>query len=215
MDEFKTNDETLDVSDFSYVEKHESGHIKFYADRHEKLKYKPLWIVLDVVLYLVVIFLSAFLLMHFVVQCSAVNGTSMQPTLDNGDMLLLDKLRYRFGDPKRFDIVVVTIDKENKVHYVKRIIGLPGETVQIKDGKVYINGELLEEDVYGKEPIASAGIASEPITLGEDEYFLLGDNRNDSKDSRKESVGVVYRNQIVGRVFFRWSPLSKFGFLNN
>lgn len=215
MEELKTNDEVLEVSDFSYVEKHESGRIKFFADRHEKIKHKPLWILLDIVLYLVIIFLSAFLLMHFVVQSSSVNGTSMQPTLGDGDMLLLDKMRYRFSDPKRFDIVVVTIDKENKVHYVKRIIGLPGETVQIKDGKVYINGELLEDDIYGKEPILNAGIASEPILLGEDEYFLLGDNRNDSKDSRKEAVGVVYRDQIIGRVFFRWSPFSRMGFLND
>ena len=95
------------------------------------------------------------------------------------------------------------------------ILGLPGETVQIdENGKIYINGEVLEEN-YGAETIRSAGRASKPITLGEDEYFVMGDNRNNSKDSRSEDVGNVSRSQIIGRAWVRIWPLSKIGVLKH
>ena len=108
------------------------------------------------------------------------------------DNLIVDKITYRFREPERFDIIVFPFEYEDNTFYIKRIIGLPGETVQIdRDGNIFINGEILEEG-YGKEVIQEPGRAYEPITLGEDEYFVLGDNRNNSSDSRDMSVGVCF-----------------------
>jgi signal peptidase I len=133
---------------------------------------------------------------------------------DNGDNLIVDKLSYRFSEPERFDIVVFPYQYQEKTYYIKRIIGMPGETVQIKDGMVYIDGEMLQES-YGKEVMEYAGVASEPVELGEDEYFVLGDNRNNSSDSRDPSVGNVYRDQIIGKAFIRIWPLNQFGILKH
>ena len=103
---------------------------------------------------------------------------------------------------------------EENTYYVKRIIGLPGETVQIADGLIYIDGEVLQES-YGREVIQDPGLAAEPITLGEDEYFVLGDNRNQSSDSRDPSVGLIHRDEIVGRAWLRIWPLDSFGILKH
>ena len=138
----------------------------------------------------------------------------MNDTLQDGDNLILEKISYRFHDPERFDIIVFRFAHSKNTYYIKRIIGLPGETVQIVGDDIYINGELLEED-YGKEPMQDAGRAAQPITLGEDEYFVLGDNRNNSSDSRSASVGNVERSQIVGRAWLRIWPLNKIGFINH
>ena len=165
-----------------------------------------------------------FVVPKYVVQRTEVSGPSMENTLHNKDNILVEKLSYRFGDPKRFDIIVFyhfddpeIRDKEDAScydFYVKRIIGLPGETVQIVDDTIYINGEPLEEH-YGKDPITEPGIADEPFTLDEDEYFVLGDNRKVSQDSRYEAVGNIAREDIVGKAWFRMYPFSKFGFLND
>ena len=138
----------------------------------------------------------------------------MYDTLENGDNLILEKLSYRFHEPERFDIVVFRYTHKKNTFYIKRVIGLPGETVQIVDSKIYINGEILEEN-YGYEPIQDAKRASQPITLGEDEYFVLGDNRNNSKDSRYEDVGNISRDRLIGRAFIRIWPLSDFGLLKH
>jgi signal peptidase I len=116
-------------------------------------------------------------------QKTLVDGSSMSPTLEDGDVLIIDKISYRFREPQRFDIVVFRYLYKENSYYIKRIIGLPGETVQIKDGKIYIDGQLLEED-FGNAEIKKPGRANQPITLGKDEYFVLGDNRNISSDSR-------------------------------
>lgn len=168
--------------------------------------------IMDVVIYFGGIFLLTFLIVTFVGQRTEVSGSSMYDTLENGDQLIVDKLSYRLGNPERFDIVVFLEDPTDKTYYIKRIIGLPGETVQIIGSGIYINGELLEED-YGYEPIKKAGRAAQKITLGEDEYFVLGDNRNNSQDSRKEVVGNVKRSQFMGKAFIRIWPLTGFGFL--
>ena len=138
----------------------------------------------------------------------------METTLQNGDNLIVDKISYRFRDPKRYDIIVFPYKYEENTYYIKRIIGLPGETVQVKDGAVYINGEQLDEH-FGAEPMVNAGIAAEPITLGEDEYFVLGDNRNHSSDSREPSVGVLKRDQLIGRAWVRIYPFNKIGVVNH
>lgn len=170
--------------------------------------------VLSFLAYAALVFGITFLIITFVGQRTKVSGNSMYDTLENGDNLILEKLSYRFHDPERFDIVVFRYTHRENTFYIKRVIGLPGETVQIIDSKIYINGELLEEN-YGYEPIQDAKRASEPITLGEDEYFVLGDNRNDSSDSRDPAVGNVKRSQIIGKAWLRIWPLNKIGFINH
>lgn len=157
-----------------------------------------------------VVAVISFLIVTFVGIRTKVEGESMMPTLHNGDNLLVDKLTYRFRDPERYEIIVFPYKHEENVYYIKRIIGLPGETIQIVDGEVYIDGEKLAKD-YGAEKMADAGIAVEPIVLGEDEYFVLGDNRNHSSDSRVPNVGVLKREDLVGRAWLRIWPLQDVG----
>lgn len=172
--------------------------------------------VLEFVVYLTIALVAALLIVKFVGQRTQVEGRSMEPTLYNGENLILDKISYRFRDPERFDIIVFPFTEDGeKEHFIKRIIGLPGETVQIIDGYVYIDGEKLESDTYGKEVMKSAGRAAEPITLGQDEYFVLGDNRNNSRDGRYPEVGNIKRKDITGRAFIRIWPLSEFGILKH
>ncbi len=166
-------------------------------------------------LYLLVILCAVYLLIHYVGQRTQVQGSSMEPMLTNGDNLIVDKISYRFRDPERFDIIVFPFQYEDNVFYIKRIIGLPGETVRIDDeGNIYINGEILEEH-YGKEVIRNPGRAREEITLADDEYFVMGDNRNNSSDSRDPSVAEVRREDIVGRAWLRIWPFKKFGFIKH
>ncbi|MCD8129962.1 MAG: signal peptidase I [Lachnospiraceae bacterium] len=156
------------------------------------------------------------LIVTYVGTLCTVDGISMEDTLQDGDRLWADKLTYRFSDPQRFDIIIFPPQYDPDSKYIKRIIGLPGETVYIdEEGNIYIDGEILEED-YGKETIRAElrNLASQEITLGEDEYFVLGDNRNESLDSRYEIVGMVKRSDIFGKAVFRLWPLSGFGFLD-
>ena len=170
--------------------------------------------VLSFLAYAALVFGITFLIITFVGQRTKVSGNSMYDTLENGDNLILEKLSYRFHEPERFDIVVFRYTHKKNTFYIKRVIGLPGETVQIVDSKIYINGEILEEN-YGYEPIQDAKRASQPITLGEDEYFVQGDNRNDSSDSRDPAVGNVTRSQIIGKAWLRIWPLNKIGLINH
>ncbi len=163
--------------------------------------------------YLIVVVLITLFIINFVGVRTQVIGTSMSPTLSDGDNLIVEKVSYRFSKPKRFDIIVFPYQQTNK-HYIKRIIGLPGETVQIIDGYVYINGELLEED-YGNAVMQTAGIAANPIILGGDEYFVLGDNRNNSEDSRFGAVGNIHKKDIDGRAWLRIWPFDQFGILEH
>jgi len=171
--------------------------------------------VLSTTLYLLGVLVLTYLLIHYVGQRTQVKGSSMEPTLSNADNLIVDKLSYRFSDPKRFDIIVFPYLYTPDTYYIKRIIGLPGETVQIDGaGNIYINGELLQEN-YGAEVIDNPGLASDPITLGADEYFVLGDNRNHSEDSRFPDVANIKKENIIGRAFVRLWPLTKFGLLKH
>ena len=139
----------------------------------------------------------------------------MYTTLSDGDNLIVDKISYRFTDPKRFDIIVFPFQYEKNTYYIKRIIGLPGETVRIdKDGKIYINDKVLQE-TYGREVIRDPGRAINPITLGSDEYFVMGDNRNNSTDSRTELVGNIKRENIIGKAWVRIYPFARFGILKH
>lgn len=168
-------------------------------------------------LYLLIVLCATYLLIHYVGQRTEVDGASMETTLSDGDNLIVDKITYRFQDPQRFDIIVFPFQYQENTFYIKRIIGMPGEVVQIDEqGNIYINGEVLKES-YGREIIKpeNVGIASEPIILGEDEYFVMGDNRNNSTDSRTEIVGNIHRSDIVGRAWLRIWPFSKFGILKH
>lgn len=171
--------------------------------------------VLSTSIYLLLVLCAAYLIVTYVGQRTQVSGGSMESTLSNEDHLLVDKLSYRFSAPERFDIIVFPFQYDKETYYIKRIIGMPGETVRIdEEGNIYIDEELLEED-YGREVIENPGRAVEPITLGDDEYFVMGDNRNNSSDSRDPSVGNIHRDDIIGRAFIRIWPLSKFGILKH
>lgn len=173
--------------------------------------------MLNTGLYLLIVLGLTWLVITFVGQRTEVSGESMEPTLSNGDNLIVDKFTYHFQEPKRFDIIVFPFQYAEDTFYIKRIIGLPGETVQIDArGTIYIDGEILEES-YGREIISpeTIGIAAEPITLGDDEYFVMGDNRNNSTDSRMEIVGNIKRKNIIGKAWVRIWPFDKFGVLKH
>ena len=137
---------------------------------------------------------------------------SMDPTLNAGDVLLVDRMAYRFSTPKRGDIIVYKTGDDKKAStHIKRIIGLPGETVQISDGKILIDGKEYQE--AGQFPeITNPGLASTTVTLESGQYFVLGDNRNNSEDSRYSDIGNVNKRYIVGKLWFTCSPFEKFGF---
>ena len=173
--------------------------------------------LLNTAIYLLCVLGAVWLVITFVGQRTEVEGASMENTLHNGDNLIVDKLSYRFHDPERFDIIVFPFQFQDNTYYIKRIIGLPGETVQIMDdGSIYINGEKLEEN-YGMEVIKpeTIGRAAEPIELGDDEYFVMGDNRNNSSDSRTDMVGNIKREHIIGKAWLRIWPVSDFGVLQH
>ena len=197
---------------------------EFEVYRREK-KYHVHEIILKWIVDITMVVCLSFILATYMLGKTTVVGHSMEPTLENDDSLLVDKVSYCFGQPKRYDVIVFEPAIANvSKYYVKRVIGLPGETVQIVDGEVYIDGSPLKDDViYGfsledddgnpiePEKIYNAGLASEPITLGYDEYFVLGDNRNNSEDSRFSNVGNVKYSSIIGRIWAVSSPFGRMG----
>lgn len=170
---------------------------------------------LNTSIYILIVLVLTYCVVNFVGQRTAVMGSSMEPTLSDGDNLIVDKITYRMREPRRFEIIVFPYRYASDTYYIKRIIGLPGETVRIDgEGRIYINGEVLEEN-YGKEVIKEAGLADSEIVLADDEYFVLGDNRNDSADSRFVNVGNIKRENIIGRAWIRIYPFQKFGVLKH
>lgn len=165
--------------------------------------------------YFLIIIGLTYLIITYVGQRTRVDGSSMETTLSDEDHLLVDKISYRFREPERYDIIVFPYMHEKNTYYIKRIIGLPGETVQVIDGYVYINGDLLESDTYGAEVMESANMAAEELTLGDDEYFVLGDNRNHSADSRDPSVGLIKRKNIMGKAWVRIYPFDRMGVIRH
>lgn len=162
-----------------------------------------------------IVCLFAFVFVWYFGQRVAVVGDSMSPILGNGDVTLVNRIVYDATAPKRGDIIVFKPKgNENSHYYIKRIIGLPGETVQILEGEIYIDGEKLEED-YGISEIKDPGIAAEEIELAGDEFFVLGDDRENSEDSRMADVGAVKRSYIYGKVWFIVSPWEDFGLVRS
>jgi len=165
--------------------------------------------VLSTSLYLLIVVLISFCIVKYVAQRTEVIGSSMLPTLEDGNNLILDKISYRFKEPERYDVIVFPFRNGSGKNYIKRIIALPGETVRIdEEGVIYINDQVLAES-YGREVIANPGNALSGITLGEGEYFVLGDNRNNSEESRFSEVGKVYRSEILGKAWVRIWPFTE------
>ena len=161
---------------------------------------------LKVVTTFILLILTAFCAVYFFAMQVPVTSASMSPALSPGETVLSGSAVYSFTAPQRYDICAFRVG--GRV-YVKRIIGLPGETVRITDGRVYINDTVLEDDVTDEAAI-SPGLASGGVTLGEDEYFVLGDNRNNSEDSRSISIGTVKRSQIIGKCWCRLTALGPY-----
>ena len=207
-------EEVIDLDEVEDLEEIELDIIDLDKEKAEEKEFSWKREILSTAVYLLAVVAVTFLFVQFVGQRTHVNGDSMNVTLEDGDNLIVDKLSYRFKDPERFDIIVFPYQYQEKTYYIKRIIGMPGESVQIIDGMVYIDGEMLDES-YGKEVMEYAGVASETIELGEDEYFVLGDNRNNSSDSRDPSVGNIHEDQIIGKAFLRIWPLNKYGILKH
>ena len=157
-----------------------------------------------------VIFL-AFFIIYYALEKTNVIGNAMETTLYDGEPIIINKLSYHFTKPKRFDVIVFKQSgREHSYYNIKRIYGLPGETITITEGNIYINGELIEDKV-NTDPMENYGLAYEEIILEDNEYFVLGDNRNSSEDSRFASLGNIRRDEIVGKAYLRLSP---FNFIN-
>ncbi len=144
---------------------------------------------------------------------STVVGPSMSPQLEDGDEVLIDRFFYKFISPKAGDVIAFLPNGNTNTHYyLKRVIGVPGDTVQIRGGSIYVNGEELIEEIETSR-IEDAGIAENEITLSEDEYFVLGDNRGNSEDSRFANIGNIRESYIIGKAWFVLSPREKLGFI--
>lgn len=169
-----------------------------------------IWDFVEAVVFALVIFFVCYL---FLFQPNQVKGRSMETTFHNGEYILTDKISYRFGLPKRGDVVVFRSPKNSDVDFIKRIIALPGERVKIAGGRVLVNGELLDESIY-LDPTAYTGAESflaenKEITVPDGRYFVMGDNRTHSSDSR--DFGPVPPSDFLGKVFFRYWPAERFG----
>ncbi len=160
---------------------------------------------------ILVVVILAYSIVTFGVQSVTMIGQSMDPALTNQDVVLINKQAYTFEEPKRYDIVAFKLKEDTEGYFnIKRIIGLPGEKVQIKNGHIFINGDVVS-DLPFDDLIMTEGLAIDEVSLGEDEYFLMGDNCNNSEDSRYVNIGNISMKEISGKVFFRVSPRGKFG----
>lgn len=155
---------------------------------------------------------------YFLIQPFYVKGASMEPTFYDHEYLIIDEISYRLNDPKRGDIIVFRYPRDPQEYFIKRVVGLPGEKIQIKEGGVYIYSKenpsgLILEEKYLPPDLKTYGSANEIVSLDKDEYFVLGDNRNSSKDSRV--FGAVERSFLIGRVLWRGWPFSRAGFIES
>jgi len=185
------------------------SYVKDYF-AHSKIRVVFAWIIQIAV----VIGLAAILSLSFF-QTVAMQEGSMDSTLSAGDKFLVNKAVYKIGGPKRGDIIAFRIGNEEKGStHIKRVVGLPGETIQIQNGQILINGETYVEQ-KDFPAMTNAGVAEDAITLKGDEYFVLGDNRNSSEDSRFIDIGNIKKEQIIGKLWFVISPMNKLGLLRS
>jgi len=154
--------------------------------------------------------ITGYALITFVMQTVTVVGPSMSNTLHDGQVVIVNKLTYKFNEIERYDIIAYSQIEKDSYYDIKRVIGLPEETIQITDGYIYINGEKLE-DLPFDDYILSSGNAKTEIVLGENEYFVLGDNINNSEDSRYTNIGNISKTEILGKVVYVYSPKESRG----
>ncbi|MDF2873255.1 MAG: Signal peptidase [Anaerocolumna sp.] len=197
MEDFKPNEEDLDTSSENDSNKEDNKNTKFSAKKE----------ILSWVMLIICALALSFVLNRYVVVSAEVPTGSMENTIKVGDRIIAFRLAYTFGEPKRGDIIVFNFPDDETQQYLKRIIGLPGETIDIKDGKVYIDGSTtpLEENYLKETPVGDYG----PYTVPEDSYFLMGDNRNDSLDSRFWENTFATKDEIIGKAEFRYYPVPK------
>ena len=182
-----------------------------FRRRRRKMKISTAKGILLWIVEIFIVLLLAFVLVYCAGMRVSVVGNSMESTLSDGSVVLVNRFVYNIKEPKAGDVIVFLPNGNEKSHYyIKRVIGVPGDKVQIKNGLLYVNGELY--DVEDTETIKNAGLAEDEITVGEDEYFVLGDNRNSSEDSRYADIGMVRKRYIVGKIWFTCSPFEKLGF---
>ena len=185
---------------------------KSIAEAKEKLEDKKVRGVLRLVFEIIVTLTFAALVGIAMFQSVTMQESSMEPTISVGDRYFMNRVIYRVSSPKRGDVIVFrTNASDDAALHIRRVIGLPGETVQIVDGQILINGETYKE---GRDfpVISNPGMASSPVTLESGEYFVLGDNRNNSEDSRYGSIGKVNKKYITGKLWFKISPVKSIGF---
>lgn len=187
---------------------------EYQRDRRRKRRKSRTLVILSWVLEVVVAIVLAYIITNVVLERSAVLGDSMSPTLNDKESIVINRMIYKFSDPERGDVIVIKQNsREHDFYDVKRVIGLPGDNIQIKDGEVYVNGELYKE-IVNCEKMLIAGLAKENIQLEENEYFVLGDNRNNSEDSRFANIGMIIRENIIGKAWLRLSPFGIVSTLN-
>lgn len=180
----------------------------------DEVKKKDKHIIREIILWIVCILLSilaGYLVTAYAIEKTTVIGESMEPTMADGEKIIVNKLAYKFMNIKRDDVIVFKKENSFGTYYdIKRVIALPGDSILIKKGKIYVNGEEYKENLKVEE-INNPGLAGEEIKLSDDEYFILGDNRNKSEDSRFASVALLKREDIVGKAWIRMKP---FGFVS-
>ena len=176
--------------------------LTFYQKK-KKLNPKIIKDVFEMMIGGMIVIFLAFVIVFSVGIKTSVVGDSMEPGLYNGQEVLINRVIYRLSSPKRGDVIVFLPNGNQNTHYyVKRVVGLPGESIQIQDGSVYVDGVLLEEEDETFDRIADPGIAANELQLEVDEYFVLGDNRNSSEDSRSGNIGPVRKDTIAGKAWF-------------
>ena len=160
------------------------------------------WIIVIEIAVILAVVLNMFLIVNAVIP-----SASMETTIMTGDRIFGNRLAYVKNDPKRGDIVIFKFPDDEKQLFIKRLIGMPGDTLEMKDGVIYINGEALEEPYLAAITYGDYG----PVTVPEGAYFVMGDNRNNSADSRYLKQPFVYRDKILGKAVFCYFPFSDFG----
>ncbi len=184
--------------------------IEYQRGRRRKRRRSAAAKLLIWILQIAAVIFLAYFIINIVLEKTSMLGDSMEVTLSDGDVIIVNKFAYLLRPPKRGDVVVFKQSGNEHDYYdIKRVVGLPGETVQIMDGAVYINGELMPEKI-NCEKMLIPGLAKDRFTLEEEEYFVLGDNRNNSEDSRFANIGTIVREEIVGKA---WLRLNEFGFI--
>ena len=186
---------------------------KAVSEAREKLRNDRTRGIVKWVFEIIVTLVFAVLVAISAFQTVTLQESAMEPTYSVGEKFFVNRALYKISSPKRGDVIVFkTSASDSAALHIRRVIGLPGETVQVKDGKIYINGKAYEEN-EAYQDMTDGGLANSAITLESGEYFVLGDNRNNSEDSRFSDIGNISKKYIVGKVWFTVSPKNKIGFI--